>query len=467
VPRDDSQPVSAAAIDESEQGLPLPALAGVLLASSLAPLGSTMIAVALPRIGNDIGTAAADLTQWLVASYLVTSIALQSPGGKLGDRIGHGRALVLGLSLVAAGSLLGLLVADVRALGAARVLMAAGGAATVPATMAILRNQTAAERRARVFGLFGACMSLAAAIGPVVGGELTERFGWRAVFGANLPVVGVSLLLVLISRRIYTRAAGDQAPLDWQGSVLLATSLTLAIVALRMSGASAWWLGGIGAALLVAFPLWERRVASPVVDFSLLARRAFFGGGTIVALQNMAMYPLLFQLPVFFDRVRQVGPRTVGQALLALTIAMMLGSLAGGRLAEIAGARAQALAGSLMTLAGLWWFSDLASLRAPSDAVAGMLLIGSGVGLTSPPAQAASMSVVDRAQSGMAGGMLSTLRYLGGVAGTTVLGALLTDPESTVSHQRLVFVYAGSLLLAAALSLLLPGRQRERLNHDR
>ena len=89
----------------------------------------------------------------------------------------------------------------------ARILMASGGAATVPATMAILRNQTAADRRARIFGLFGACMGLAAAIGPLVGGELTQRFGWRAVFAANLPVIAVSLLLVLMSRGMYTRAA--------------------------------------------------------------------------------------------------------------------------------------------------------------------------------------------------------------------------------------------------------------------
>ncbi len=159
-----------------------------------------------------------------------------------------------------------------HALGVARILMASGGAATVPATMAILRNQTAADRRARVFGLFGACMGLAAAIGPLVGGELTERFGWRAVFAANLPVIAVSLLLVLMSRGMYTRAAVDRPSFDWPGSALLAAGLTLTIVALRMSGSAAWWLGASGAVLLVVFPFWERRAASPVVDFSLLKR---------------------------------------------------------------------------------------------------------------------------------------------------------------------------------------------------
>jgi len=175
----------------------------------------------------------------------------------------------------------------------------------------------------------------------------------------------------------------------------------------------------------------------------------------------MAMYPLLFQLPVFFDGVRGLGARTMGQALLALTLAMMLCSVAGGRLAEQIGARAQALVGSLLALAGLWWFADLSAVRTPLEVMPGMVLLGAGVGMTSPPAQAASMSAVGREHSGMAGGVLSTLRYLGGVAGTTALGVLLHDPASPVSHQRPIFVYAGALVVAAALSLLLPGRQKK------
>jgi MFS family permease len=458
VPGDDPQPVSAPAADHDKDSLPFAALAGMLLAASLAPLGSTMIAVALPSIGRDIGAEATDLTQWLVSSYLITSIALQSPGGKLGDLIGHGRALAVGLSLVAAGGTMGLLVDTVPLLGTARILMASGGAATVPATMAILRNQTSAERRARVFGVFGACMGLAAAVGPLVGGEVTERFGWRGVFAANLPVVAISLLLVMRSHGLYARAAAKRPSFDWTGSALLAAGLTLVVVALRTSSGAAWGLGGGGVVLLAVLPWWERRVASPVVDFSLLTRGVFLGGGTIIALQNMAMYPLLFQLPVFFDRVRHLGARTMGHTLLAMTAAMVISSMAAGHLAERIGARVQTLLGSVLALAGLWWFGDLDTVRVPADVMPGMLLIGLGLGMTSPPAQAASMSTVGRDQAGMAGGVLSTMRYLGGVAGITVLGALLSDSDNSAAHQRPVFVYAGALLVAAALSFMLPGR---------
>jgi MFS family permease len=456
---DDAQAVSTPLRERQGAGLPGAALAGMLLAASLAPLGSTMVAVALPSIGHDIGAEANDLTAWLVSSYLIASIALQSPGGKLGDLIGHGRALALGLALVAIGGVMGLVSGTVHMLGAARVLMASGGAATVPATMAILRNQTEENRRARVFGLFGACMGLAAAIGPLIGGELTERFGWRAVFAANLPVIAVSLALVLMSRAVYARPVAAQPTFDWPGSALLGAGLSLAVMALGVSASTAWWLGAGGALLLIAFPFWERRAASPVVDFSLFSRSAFLGGSSIVALQNMAMYPLLFQLPVFFDRVRSVGARAIGQALLALTLAMIVSSVIGGRLAERIGARTQAVVGSLVALAGLWWFRDFEAVRVPSDIMPGMLLIGAGVGLTSPPAQAAAMGTVDREQSGMGGGVVSTMRYIGGVAGMSAFGALLADPFSPASHQRPLYVYAGALIAAAALSLMLPGRQ--------
>jgi MFS family permease len=462
VPADDPQPVRPPLPDQHDAGVHWTALAGMLLAASLAPLGSTMVAVALPSIGRDLGVDAADLTPWLVTSYLIASIALQSPGGKLGDLLGHTRALVAGLLCVAAGSIVGLAVGELHALGAARILMASGGAVTVPATMAILGSQTAAERRSRVFGLFGACMGLAAALGPLVGGELTERFGWRAVFAANLPVIATSLLLVRM-RGGHVRAGegGHTSSFDWPGTALLSSGLTLTVVALRMRGVAAWSLGGAGILLLALLPFRERRTASPVIDFSLLARRPFIGGGTIIGLQNMAMYPLLFQLPVFFDRVRHLGARTMGQALLGLTVTMMVSSVLGGRLTERVGARAQTLAGSLLALAGLWWFSDLQAVQTPSDVLPGMLLLGAGVGLTSPPAQASAMGTIERRQAGMASGVMSTLRYLGGVAGTTVLGALLLDGSSPASHQRPIAVYAAALVTAAVLSLLtLPGRPR-------
>ena len=146
--------------------------AGMFLAAALSPLGSTMIAVALPSISAELGVPGGALTTWLVASYLIAGIAAMSPCGKLGDVIGHRRSLTIGLTVYAAGSALGFLVATLPTLALARIAMALGGSMIVPATMALLRNSVPEERRARTFGTFGSVMGSAAGSGPLLGGEL-------------------------------------------------------------------------------------------------------------------------------------------------------------------------------------------------------------------------------------------------------------------------------------------------------
>lgn len=440
-----------------EKALPLPALAGMVLAASLAPLGSTMMAVGVPAIAAEIGRSDTELTQWLVAGYLITNIALQSPGGKLGDLAGHSRALLIGLALVAAGSVLGWAISALPALVTARVLMAAGGAAMVPAVMAMLRNAVAPERRARAFGTFGACMGVAAAVGPLVGGALLTWLDWRALFAANLPVVALSVALVLFHRAPAV-VAEPRPKFDWLGSVLVAVGLGAVVAAPRLPGVGLWvGLGGV--ALLLLFGWVETRVAAPVVDLKLFKRAAFFAGGSTIALQNLAMYALLFQLPIFFAKARLLEPGAIGPALLALTLAMVAASLVAGRISERIGARAQVLVGSLLGLGGLWWFRDFAAIHTTRDIIPGLLLLGVGLGLSSPPSQAAAMGAVAREDAGMAGGVLSTMRYLGGIAGIAAMAALVTEATSPASHSLPVYVYAGALAAAAALALLLPGRK--------
>lgn len=447
---------------ESTPRIPLPALAGMMLAASLAPLGSTMMAVAVPAIASDLGRSDTEMTQWLVASYLIASIALQSPGGKLGDLISHSRALLIGLALVGAGSALGYALDLLPALVSARVLMAAGGAAVVPAAMAILRNGMPAQRRARAFGFFGACMGIAAAAGPLVGGALMKWQDWPAVFAANLPVVALAVALLVLGRRLPAppQSQGPRPSFDWVGSLLVSFGLGAVLVALRLAAPTALWVGLAGAALLALFAWWETRVAAPVIDFALFKRAAFFAGGSTIALQNLAMYAMLFQLPIFFDKVRGLEHGAIGPALLALTLAMVAASMIGGRLSERIGARAQVLAGSLLALGGLWFLHDFGAVQTPADTVAGLLLMGIGIGLSSPPAQAAAMSSAPKQHSGMAGGVLSTMRYIGGVAGIAAMGALVTDAADPASHGVPVLVYAIALAAAAGLALFLPGRTK-------
>ncbi|GAA5132830.1 MFS transporter [Pseudonocardia adelaidensis] len=435
-------------------------LGSALLASSLMPLNSTMIAVALPEIAREFARPPGTVAQAVVASYLVAAIVLQGPGGKLGDRLGHRRVLSLGLALVAAGAVLGLVAPALGVLAVARVLMAAGGAAIVPATVALLRIELPPQRRGRAFGLFGAVMSLAAGIGPVVGGELVSAFGWPSIFAANLPVIGLAVVLAATGR---TRRADsrDRQRIDVVGSVLLTVTLAALVLGLQASGRTAAVLLGACAALLVPLVWWERRATDPVVAFELFGLVAFTAGSLLVALQNLVMYTLLFELPQVLSVLLAVDAAATGRLLVALTAAMVLASLVAGRLTDGIGARLVAVGGTLTCLAavGLLAATGLSSLQ---SLVLPLAVLGLGVGLATPAAQSASLAAVPRERSGAAAGIGSTMRYLGGVVGVALLGHLvdLTGDRSAVlgEHRTILGVFAAALVAGLACAVALPGR---------
>jgi MFS family permease len=424
------------------------------------PLNSTMIAVALPEIAREFARPPGTVAQAVVTSYLVAAIVLQGPGGKLGDRLGHRRVLSLGLALVAVGAVLGVAAPAIGVLAVARVLMAAGGAAIVPATVALLRIELPPQRRGRAFGLFGAVMSLAAGIGPVVGGELVRAFGWPSIFAANLPVIGLAAVLAAAGR---TRRAEsqDRPRFDVVGTVLLTATLAALVLGMEAPGRTAAVLLGACAALLVPLVWWERRVTDPVVAFGLFGSVAFTAGSLLVALQNLVMYTLLFELPQVLAALLAVDPAATGRLLVALTAAMIVASLVAGRLTDRIGARLVAVGGTLASLGavGLLAAADLSSLR---SLVLPLAALGIGVGLATPAAQSASLAAVARERSGAAAGIGSTMRYLGGVVGVAVLGRLvdLTGDRSAVldEHRTVLGVFAAALVAGLACAVALPGR---------
>lgn len=430
-------------------------LGALVLATTLAPLGSTALAVTLSSISRDMGVGLAATTQWLVTSYLLVNIVCQSPGGKVGDLIGYRRSLALGQSLVALGTLCGLFAPNLATLVASRVLVAAGGAAVVPSAMALARNNLPPERHARAFASFGAMMGLAAAIGPPLGGALTHAFGWRAVFAPNLVILALSAWLA--------RSSGSEAPrpgprptFDGLGTGLLGAGLVALVVGLRTGRPGAI---GASALLLLGFGLWERRVASPVIDLGLFRRASFTCGGLVVAVGNMAMYATLFELPSFFERVRGISKASAGAGLLALTLGMVVSAQLGARLSERVGARLTVAAGMLCGAAGAHLLHGGASLLTPRDAMPALVAMGVGVGLSNAPAQASAMVGVPREQAGMASGVLATLRYLGGVAGIAVLGALSRGSDAAgllATHDRAARTFAVAMLLGTALAAGLP-----------
>ena len=435
---------------------------GMFLAASLSPLGSTMIAVALPSIGRELGITSGSLTQWLVTSYLIVGIAAMSPGGKLGDMIGHRKGLALGMTIYGVGSAAGFVFATLPSLAVARIAMAAGGAMSVPATMALLRNIVPEDKRPRTFGYFGAVMGTAAAIGPLLGGELTARFGWRSIFLANIPVILLAYAMLHFAGVPIAEPASSPKRIprfDIEGSLLLGGALTLLVVASRASSSIALWSGSAGVALLAIFVAWERRAAEPVLDLRLYLRRSFAAASTVIGLQNLAMYAMLFQLPIFFEQVRGIAPGVTGRAVIGMMLAMVVFAPIGGRLSERFGVRNTVFAGTLASLGGVYLIGNFSLLQAPPDALAGLILMGTGLGLSSAPSQAAAMNSVARNEAGMAGGAISTARYIGGIIGISTLGYLLASNTGVASHSAAALVYGAALVVAAFAALVLPGRK--------
>jgi MFS family permease len=429
------------------------------LTASLMPLNSTMIAVAVPDIADELRHSLTTVTQALVATYLIAAIALQSPGGKLGDRLGPWRVISIGQLALAAGALLGLVATDLASLTVARVLMAGGGALVVPATVALLRVELPSERRGRSFGAFGAVMALAAAVGPVLGGVLVDTFGWEAVFLVNVPVLAVSALVAANVPRVVPPSS--RARFDWRGSVLLTLALVLVVVGAQGEDESFLVVVAVGLLLLMAFGWWETRTEDPVVDLALFRSVPFAAGSSLIALQNLVMYGLLFELPLVLDPLLELNAQATGQLLTFLMAAMVGMSLLAGRLTDRLGPRPVALGGALVCLAGLVLLRR-SGLSAPGDVQLPLALLGAGLGLSSPAAQSASMSAVAPGQSGMAAGVGSTMRYLGAVVGIALLARVLdldgSRAQVLAEHRSVLAVFAVVLVASLVCAAVLPRR---------
>jgi MFS family permease len=197
------------------------------------------------------------------------------------------------------------------------------------------------------------------------------------------------------------------------------------------------------------------------MDLNLFANRSFAAGCAIVGLQNLGMYALLFLLPFLLHLLYQWGPQESGHFMTVFMVSNMAGAALGGRVAERIGVRATCVAGSLTSVAGLYWLSLLAPGTGEAHIVAGLVLGGLGLGLAVGPSQSAAMGTVAQSASGIASGVLSTCRYVGGAIGISILGLLLSTPASAASlarNHQAILVFAGAFALAALVSLRLPGR---------
>ncbi|MGN6755604.1 MAG: MFS transporter [Thermomicrobiales bacterium] len=445
----------------------MPAIIVVALGTMLAPLNSTMIAVALPWIGRDFGASVAT-TSWLVIAYLVAMAGIQPAAGTLGDRLGR-RPLVLGgliaFGVASAGAALS---PTLPLLIVARVCQAAAGAVLVPNGTALVRELVPQAERARRFGQIGAAISCAAAVGPPLGGVLIASAGWRAVFAANIALIAPALWLGWRALPVTTRVR-ERRPFDLAGAVVLAALLCAVAATLtrwpafrQQAVAAQLAIAGLLAAGVIGFVRYELRHAAPALPPRLFVRRGFAAATAANALSNLALYVTLLATPILLARRGGWSSATIGLLLATLSGATVLASPLGGRLADRLGRRWPAVLGLALLTAGVVPLALGGGAVALPALLTGLPLAGAGLGLASAALQTGALESVAPRQTGAAAGVFSTGRYLGSIVGSSVLGGLLgagNDLRGFAAVFLLVAVAAGLSALAAFGLQDWPGRE--------
>ena len=435
-------------------------LLAVSLGQFLIQLDLTIVNVALPTIGRDLGASVAGL-QWVVDGYNLAVATLLLTGGRVGDRSGHKRVYLAGLAVFAVGTGLCAAAPGSGWLVGFRVLQGVGAAIELPATLAILTHTFTGHReRAQAVGIWAGAAGSSLLIGPVLGGALVDAFGWRAVFLVNLPVCALIGVLTLWAVRDTARPAAGGLDLPGQllGSAALALLAGGAIEGGQLGFTAALPLGLLagGTTCMAAFLAAERRRPDPVLPLAFFRRAGYSAANASGLVMGFVTIGLLFLFALFFQQVQ--GQSAIGAGLrwfLPLTVAFILTGPVVGRLIGRIGYRRPLAAG-----AALQGLGALLLLRVHAASGYGPVwwpfaIIGIGYGLMSTPMAAAVLGTVPRERAGMASSTNLTARLAGGVFGIAVLGALLptTHPGAHAFAGQFAAGLRTALIVAAVADL--------------
>jgi DHA2 family multidrug resistance protein-like MFS transporter len=435
----------------------VPAGAGVLGVLSLtfacAALDNTKLVLAVPTLTREFGTAtpaAAAAMHWIVEANLVVYASLLLLGGALSERYGARRMLLFGLAGFIAGSALSASAVSTLGLCAGRAAVGFGAALMVPASLAAVEQLFGGERRARAVAVWTASFAAAAAVGPLLGGVLLERSGWRALMLANLPFAALAALgvSVLVPRSLPRRAV----PLD-----LLGTALGFAASVCTLSGLlgggrlQAVAALGAGAALFGLFVLRARRARHPMLDPQLFTSPAFRSTLLVILLAYLAFSGSSFAVAQYLQVVRAHAPSTASVLNLPLPIAMLVGTLAAPRLARHAGP-ARALGSSLrVAVAGAVLAAGACFIRSDLGLCAALLPFAAGAGSAFASATQLILSSAPTERAGSAAAISETAFELGGVLGIALLG---TRAVASFGERGAGVAFAGSALAFGVAALL-------------
>jgi EmrB/QacA subfamily drug resistance transporter len=420
-------------------------LIAVCIATFMLLLDITIVNVALPDIERSLHSNFSDL-QWVIDAYALTLAALLLTAGSLSDLFGRRRVFVIGIAIFTVASALCALAGTPLVLNLARALQGIGGAFMFATSLALLASAFQGRDRGTAFGVWGATTGASVAVGPLVGGVLTDGIGWEAIFLVNLPI-GIAAIAMTLAK-VEESHAPSGGRIDWAGLVTFSGGLFALIFALIRGNPEGWGSPLIVACLIAAavlgtlFVLVERRSDAPMLDLSLFSKPAFAGASIAAFVLSASMFSMFLYLTLYVQNILGYSPLESGLRFLPVTLLSFAIAPLSGKLAERLGIRWFLGAGLTFVGIGLFLMSGLEPGDDWTALLAGFLVAGGGIGLVNPPLATAAIGVVEPQRAGMASGINSTFRQVGIATGIAGLGAIF---QHLVASNFLAVVPASKL----------------------
>jgi EmrB/QacA subfamily drug resistance transporter len=427
-------------------------------------LDNTVVNVALPSIREDLGISISEL-EWVVNAYALTFGVLLLTGGKLADLLGRRAVFIAGLVIFTGASLWCGLAGDATNLIAARTVQGIGAALMNPATLSIITATFPPRQRGTAIGIWAGVSALALAIGPLVGGVLTEKIDWSWIFFINIPVgvLGVVAARAFIDE---TRDTSHEQRLDLPGLVSSAIGLFALTYALIETNTHAWGstrvlsLFALAAVALAVFVVLELRQRIPMLDLSLFRNATFSGANATMGLVGLAMFGIFFYNSLFLQNILGYSAIKTGATFLPMTLLIMFVAPAAGKLSDRIGPRWMMGAGMTLLSGSLLLFATLDQDSTFWHILPGLLVGGFGMAITMAPTTAAAMSSVPVDKAGVGSAVINSMRQVGGSLGIAIMGTIIASQVSVGqldSSFPAQFVHGYHRALEVGAAILLAG----------
>jgi EmrB/QacA subfamily drug resistance transporter len=404
--------------------------------SFMLQLDANIVAVSLPSISTALKANFAGI-EWVVTAYTLAFASLLLPAGALADRFGRKRVLISGLVLFTVASFFCGAAPDLATLVTARAFQGIGAAMQLSAALATLSSFFKGDERARAFAFWGTVVGIGIAMGPIVGGLITQTFGWQWAFYINLPIGAITVFMVAVV--IDDSKDPDAVRFDLAGVATLGAFLFLTTLALISGNHDGWSSSHIlaellGAAVFLAiFVVVEKREAYPMVDFAFFRRPTYLGANIAQFTFAAGLLTMLTFMPIYFQHALAMSPRDAGLAMLPMALPLFIvPRIVTALLSHRLSGRVLLTAGLGLVSAGLGFMALVAGSLDYRLMLAGMLVAGVGAGLLNGETTKVGMTVIPPERAGMASGISGTMRFTGIVLGFAALGVVLFSRISAV-----------------------------------